>query len=64
MKLSIITPTLNSDKSIAYTLNSVFKQTYKNIEHIIVDGGSTDNTLDIVKKHKVRMLVYETLHQK
>ena len=54
MKLSIITPTLNSDKSIAYTLNSVFKQTYKNIEHIVVDGGSTDNTLNIVKKHKVK----------
>lgn len=54
MKLSIITPTLNSDKSIAYTLNSVFKQTYKNIEHIIVDGGSTDHTLKIVKKHIVK----------
>ena len=57
MKLSIITPTLNSDKSIAYTLNSVFKQTFKNVEHIIVDGGSTDNTLDIVKKHKIKQKI-------
>lgn len=54
MKISIITPTLNSEKSIAFTLNSVFNQTFKNFEHIIVDGGSSDNTLEIVKKHKVR----------
>ena len=45
MKFSIITPTFNSEKSIAYTLNSVFDQAYKNYEHIIVDGGSKDRTL-------------------
>ncbi len=54
MKFSIITPTLNSEKSIAYTLNSVFNQAYKNYEHIIVDGGSKDRTLEIVKKHKIK----------
>jgi glycosyltransferase involved in cell wall biosynthesis len=54
MKISIITPTLNSDKTLAYTLFSVFNQTYKNIEHIIVDGGSTDETIDIIKKHKIK----------
>ena len=53
MKLSIITPTLNSEKTISYSLNSVFNQTYKKFEHIIVDGGSTDNTLKILKDHKV-----------
>lgn len=53
MKISIITPTLNSEKSISFTLNSVFNQVYKNYEHIIVDGGSTDETLKIAKKHKV-----------
>ena len=52
MKISIITPTLNSEKSIAFTLNSVFNQVYKNYEHIIVDGGSSDETLNILKKHK------------
>jgi len=52
MKISIVTSTLNSEKSIAYTLSSVLEQTYKNIEHIIVDGGSTDETINIAYKHK------------
>lgn len=54
MKISIITTTLNNDKTIAYTLSSVFSQTYKNIEHVIVDGGSTDETLNILRKHKIK----------
>ena len=54
MKISIITSTLNSEKTIAYTLNSVFNQVYKNYEHIIVDGGSTDKTLEIIKQHKIK----------
>jgi glycosyltransferase involved in cell wall biosynthesis len=48
MKLTIITVCYNSDKSIADTLRSVREQTYKNIEHIIVDGGSVDRTLAVV----------------
>jgi len=52
LTISIVTICLNSEKSIAYTLYSVFCQTYKNIEHVIVDGGSTDDTLKIIKKHK------------
>ena len=52
MKITIVTSTLNSEKSLAYTLSSVFTQTYKNIEHIIVDGGSTDETISIARKHK------------
>ena len=51
MKISIITVTLNSEKTLRDTLNSVFSQTYKNIEHIIVDGGSTDETLSILKRY-------------
>ena len=44
MKFSIITVTLNSEKTIRDTLNSVYSQSYKDIEHIIVDGGSNDGT--------------------
>ena len=53
IKISIITTCKNSDKHIAYSLASVKHQTYKNIEHILVDGGSTDDTLEILSKHKV-----------
>jgi glycosyltransferase involved in cell wall biosynthesis len=48
MKISIITATCNSAKTIKDTLDSVAKQTYPNIEHIIVDGASKDNTLELV----------------
>jgi len=52
MKITVITPTLNSEKTILDTLDSVSSQTYQNIEHIIVDGGSNDRTLELAKKHK------------
>jgi|TARA_B110000037_G_scaffold221358_1_gene292133 glycosyltransferase involved in cell wall biosynthesis len=58
MKISIVTTCLNSEKSIAFTLSSVFSQTYKNIEHIIIDGGSTDETLNILKKHNVKKKIF------
>lgn len=48
MKVSLITVTFNSSKTVKKTLESVAKQTWKNIEHIIVDGESTDNTLSII----------------
>ena len=51
MKITIITVTLNSEATIRDTLNSVLSQTYKNIDHIIVDGGSKDKTIDIIKKY-------------
>ena len=49
MKLTIITVCFNSEKTLADTINSVNSQTYKNIEHIFIDGGSKDNTLNIIK---------------
>jgi glycosyltransferase len=50
MKISIITPTYNSEKNISGCIKSVVNQTYKNYEHIIVDNVSTDRTVEIVKK--------------
>lgn len=49
MKISVITACLNSEQTILETLNSVNSQTYKNFEHIIVDGKSSDSTLEIVE---------------
>jgi glycosyltransferase involved in cell wall biosynthesis len=48
MKISLITATYNSSKTIRDTLDSVGKQDYLDIEHIIVDGRSTDETLSII----------------
>ena len=50
MKVSIITITYNAENTIFNSLNSVFSQSYKNIEHIIVDGDSKDNTVKICKE--------------
>ena len=49
MKISIITATYNSATTVEYTLQSIQQQTYPAIEHIIIDGFSNDNTLEIVK---------------
>jgi glycosyltransferase len=49
LKITIITPTFFSADTLAPCLESVENQTYKNIEHILVDGGSKDNTVDIAR---------------
>tara|TARA_B100001559_G_scaffold314932_1_gene316051 strand:- start:1135 stop:1866 length:732 start_codon:yes stop_codon:yes gene_type:complete len=50
MKISIITISFNSAKTIEATLNSVLNQTHKNIQHIIIDGNSSDQSVQICKK--------------
>ena len=54
MKISIITATFNSGKTIRDTLESVLRQTYDNYELIVKDGGSKDNTLDICREYEER----------
>ncbi|MCI5223504.1 MAG: glycosyltransferase [Candidatus Electrothrix sp. AR4] len=51
-RISIITITLNSEEYLEQTIISVLEQSYNNIEYIIIDGGSTDTTLDIIKKYQ------------
>ena len=51
LKFSIITATYNSSETINSCLDSISAQTYQNIEHIIIDGNSTDGTLRKIKKH-------------
>ena len=50
--VSIITATLNSARTLEETIQSVLSQTYPRIEHVIIDGGSTDGTLDIVERYR------------
>ena len=56
--VSIVTPTLNSEKYLCETIESIHCQTYKNIEHIVVDGGSTDNTIELIKNYKKIKLIH------
>ena len=51
-KISVITVTKNSEKFLEENINSLKNQTYKNFEHIIIDGNSTDRTVEIIKKNK------------
>lgn len=51
MKISIVTPVFNNEKTIEKTIKSILKQKNKNLEYIIIDGKSTDRTMDVVKKY-------------
>ncbi|RTE07921.1 glycosyltransferase family 2 protein [Paenibacillus whitsoniae] len=57
LRVSIITASYNSEKYIEQTIQSVVQQTYTNIEYIIVDGGSTDSTLEIIQKYRERVAI-------
>ena len=50
--ISIITVTYNGEKHIEETFKSVFGQTYKNFEYIVIDGGSSDQTLKLIRKYE------------
>ena len=49
--ISVITVVLNGEKYLEETISSVLKQTYENVEYILIDGKSTDRTLDIIQKY-------------
>ena len=51
-RFSIITVSYNVEKTIEQAIQSVISQTYDNVEYIIIDGMSTDNTVDIIRKYE------------
>lgn len=58
MKISIITVVFNNYKTIQSAIDSVFTQSHKNIEHIVIDGKSTDGTQDIIKLNSDKISYY------
>lgn len=59
-KISIITATFNSEKTIKECIKSVISQDYPLIEYIVIDGGSTDGTINIVKEYNNRINILIT----
>tara|TARA_B100001778_G_scaffold321484_1_gene312892 strand:- start:4042 stop:4821 length:780 start_codon:yes stop_codon:yes gene_type:complete len=62
--VSIITPNFNGEKYLEQTVKSVINQTYKNIEYILIDGKSTDRSLEIIKKYKKKIDYFESKKDK
>ncbi len=54
-KISIVTVTYNCKEQLRETIDSIVSQTYKNIEFLVIDGGSTDGTLDVVKEYQAKI---------
>jgi glycosyltransferase involved in cell wall biosynthesis len=59
-KISVIIVVFNGAKTLPQAIESVLRQTYKNVELIVVDGGSTDGTLDILRKYESNNFIWKS----
>ena len=60
MRISIVVPSYNQAPFLPYTLDSIFKQDYQDIEVIVMDGGSTDGSVDVLKAYEDERLTWES----
>ena len=59
-KISIVTPNFNYGKFLERTLTSVLDQDYPNLEYLVIDDGSTDDSVEIIRRHEARIAHWET----
>jgi len=59
-KISIVTPSMNQGQFLEECIDSILSQNYPNLEYIIMDGGSTDNSVEIIKKHEKYLTYWQS----
>ncbi|WP_052311307.1 glycosyltransferase family 2 protein [Bernardetia litoralis] len=60
-KITIVTPSFNQGNFIEETIDSILSQNYPNLEYIIIDGKSTDTTVEVIKKHEKHITYWESV---
>ena len=60
MKISVVTICLNSETTIENTIKSVINQSHEDVEYVIIDGGSTDNTINLIEKYKEKISIIKS----